>query len=208
MTASGTGVPRTYDDIANDTASGDVNESVLTQEIADESSITTALDYINRAANQLDVYFVSALSAPEITALDAVVAAHTGVAVSLAFRFKEVNGAQTTTLETFQNAATLTPLVGLAKGPYKLSWTCELRVTVSGSLDSRVAVRFQVDGSSKSNTASNSTLWQCHSGWDRYFANANEKPALTLDYRRDPGLGGDDTVEIRKVRLGIERLEE
>lgn len=208
MTASGTGVPRTYDDIANDTANGVVNSTLLTQEIEDDATITTALDYINTDGNQLDVYFVSVLSGPEITALDALVSAHTGVDVSLSFRFKEENGAQTTTLETFQNAITLTPTTGLAQGPYKLSWTCELRVTPTGPKDSRVHVRFRVDTNTKSNTAEESEQWVCHSGWDRYFAKENEKPALTLDYRRDPALGGNDTVEIRKVRLGIERLTE
>lgn len=208
MAASGTGVPRTYDDIANDTANGVVQSSLLSQEIADDSGITTALDYINTSENQLDVYFESALSAPEITALDAVVAAHAGDETSLKFRFLEENGAQTTTLETFQNAATLTPTTGLGKGPYRFSWTCELRVTPSGAKNSRAHVRFRVDSTTKSNTAEDSEQWVCHSGWDRYFANEGEKPSLTLDYRRDPALGGDDTVEIRKVRLGIERLEE
>lgn len=203
--ASGDGQPRSYD-ISAETASGAVNPTVLTKEIEDDTGITTALDYINTEGNQLDIYFVSALSAPEITALDALVAAHSGDETSVDFRFLEVNGAQTTTLETFQNAATLTPSNGLAQGAYKLSWTCELRVTVSGSKDSRAHVRFQVDGNTKSNTAGDSEQWQCHSGWDRYFADENEKPTITLDYRRDPALGGDDTVEIRKVRLGIERL--
>lgn len=204
--ASGDGTPRTYS-IASDTASGAVLPDALTQEIADDATITTALDRIDTAGDVLDIHFTAALSGAEITALDAVVAAHTGAATSLDFRFSEENSAQTTTLETYQNADTLTPTTGLKKGVYRMSWTCELKVTPSGALNSRVQTRFRIDGTTKSNSASVSDgQWECHSGWDRYFANEGEKPSLTLDYRRDPAIGGDDTVEIRKVRLGIEYM--
>ena len=128
------------------------------------------------------------------------------LATNLEFRFKEENAVQTTTQETYQNAATLTPNVGLAAGVYRLSWTCEHRITPAGDLNSRVQTRFQVDGTSRGNTASVSTQWEVHSGWDRFFASEGDKPVLTLDYRRDPGVGGNDTVEIRKVRLGIEYI--
>lgn len=203
--ASGTGQPRTYS-IATETATGAVAPPSLRQEILDDAGITTAFDYINTAGDVLDIYFTGTLSGAEITALDAVVLAHTAAATALDFRFSEENGAQTTTLETYQNADTLTPVVGLKKGVYRLSWTCEHRITPSGALNSRVQTRFRVDGNTKSNTASVSEQWECHSGWDRYFANEGEKPSLTLDYRRDPAVGGDDTVEIRKVRLGIEYM--
>jgi hypothetical protein len=179
---------------------------LLTQEIEDDATITTALDYIQREGDVLNIYFTAALSGAEITALDTLVGAHTAAATSRAFRFLEVNGAQTTTSEVYQNAATLTPTTGLRKGAYRFSWTCEHRITPSASLDSRVQTRFQVDGNTKSNTASVSEQWECHSGWDRYFADEGEKPSLTLDYRRDPGVGGNDTVEIRKVRLGLEYM--
>lgn len=128
------------------------------------------------------------------------------LAASLGFRFKEENGAQTTTLETYQNAATLTPNLGLIAGVYRVSWTCEHRITPSGDLNSRVQTRFRIDGTTKSNTASVSEQWECHSGWDRLFASEGDKPVVTLDYRRDPGVGGNDTVEIRKVRLGLEYI--
>jgi len=203
--AAGTGQPRTYS-IASETATGAVEPPLLTQEIEDDAGITTALDYINTAGDVLDIYFTAALSAPEITALDALVAAHDAAETALTFRFVEENGAQTTTLETYQNAATLTPTTGLKKGVYRFSWTCEHRITPTDALNSRVQTRFRVDGSTKSNTASVSEQWECHSGWDRYFADEGEKPSLTLDYRRDPGVGGNDTVEIRKVRLGIEYM--
>lgn len=203
--ASGDGTPRTYS-IASDTASGVVSPDALTQEIDDDATITTALDRIDTAGDVLDIHFVSALSAGEITALDAVVAAHAGAQSFTTFRFEEENAAQTTTLETYQNAATLTPSDGLKKGVYRMSWTCEHRITASGPLNSRVQTRFQIDGTSKGNTASVSEQWEVHSGWDRYFANEGEKPSLTLDYRRDPAVGGNDTVEIRKVRLGIEYM--
>lgn len=203
--ASGNGQPRTYS-IATETASGSVLTTLLTQEIEDDATITTDLDYINTAGDVLDIYFASTLSGPEVTALDAVVAAHDAESTSLQYRFKEENAAQTTTLETYQNAATLTPAKGLKNGVYRMAWTCEHRITASGALNGRIQTRFRIDSNTKSNTASVSEQWECHSGWDRYFADEGEKPVLTLDYRRDPAVGGDDTVEIRKVRLSMEYL--
>ena len=131
-----------------------------------------------------------------------------GVALadSLAFRFKEENAVSTTTSETYQNKVTLAPATGLAAGVYLLSWTCEHRITPAGDLNSRVQTRFRVDGTTKGSTASVSEQWEVHSGWDRFFANDGDKPSLTLDYRRDPGLGGNDTVEIRKARLAIQYI--
>lgn len=76
--ASGDGTPRSYT-ISAETARGAVDSAVLTDEILDESAITTTLSHVNTSGDTLDVYFASALSGAEITALDAVVAAHEGV---------------------------------------------------------------------------------------------------------------------------------
>jgi len=50
----------------------------LTQQIQ-QSSITTALDYINILGSAVSIFFKAALSSADKTTLDAVVAAHTGV---------------------------------------------------------------------------------------------------------------------------------
>ncbi len=57
----------------------EVNVSTLALEIAADAGITTALDFIVVDGTDLHIHFVSDLSAGEITALDALVAAHTGV---------------------------------------------------------------------------------------------------------------------------------
>ena len=126
------------------------------------------------------------------------------LATSLNFRFKEQNTALTTTQQTYQDALTLTPTLGLAGGIYVLSWTCELRVTPSGPLDSRAQARFTVDGNVKSLTGMASQYWDCHSGWDRFAASEGDKPVLKVQYRRDATVGGNDTIEIRKIRIGLE----
>lgn len=203
--ASGDGTPRTYS-IAADTAAGDVSLPLLQQDIDDAATITTAFSHFEQNGDVFDIYFAAALSGAEITALDGVVAAHDAAETSLDFRFAEENGGISTTLQTYQNALTLTPSTGLKKGVYLMSWTCELKVTASGALNSRVQTRFRVAGTTKNNTVTTSEEWQCHSGWDRYFANEGEKPSVTLDYRLDPGVGGNDTVEVRKRRIGIQYI--
>ena len=75
----GNGQPRTYS-IAADTATGAFNSSALKAEIEADVGITTVLLRIDRTGDVLDIWFVADLSAPEITALDAVVLAHLGVA--------------------------------------------------------------------------------------------------------------------------------
>jgi hypothetical protein len=75
--ASGNGQPRTYD-ITTETKRGVVALSALTEEIGSDVGITTDLDFINAESGTCSVYFVSELSAGEITALDVVLAAHEG----------------------------------------------------------------------------------------------------------------------------------
>lgn len=60
-----------------------VNATALEEQIENDSAITTALDFINAGITPdiCAITFVDALTAPEETALDAVVAAHQGVLV-------------------------------------------------------------------------------------------------------------------------------
>lgn len=125
------------------------------------------------------------------------------LATSLLFRFKEANTAQTTLLQAWQNALTLTPTLGLAEGIYIVSWTAEMRVTPVGPLNSRTQIRMEIDGNTKGNSGTVDQYWVCHSGWDRYAADEGDKPVITLDFRRDATVGGNDTAEVRKVRLGV-----
>lgn len=64
--------------ISGDFPNQKVNSDRLTQEIADDATITTELDYVETAGDACDIWFVDALAAPEVTALDTVVANHSG----------------------------------------------------------------------------------------------------------------------------------
>ena len=62
---------------------GSINLDQLTMEIDDNLTVTTTLDHINRIGDQVDIIFVSALSAPELTELTTVVIpGHTPVQVA------------------------------------------------------------------------------------------------------------------------------
>ena len=64
--------------ISGDFPNQKVDSDRLTKEIDADVTITTALDYINTEGDDCDIWFVDALSAPEVTALDTVVANHSG----------------------------------------------------------------------------------------------------------------------------------
>jgi hypothetical protein len=154
----------------------------------------------------MDLYFVSALSAGEITALDAAVAsASIATATTNAFQFWESNPGQATLLETWQTALqqTAQPVSG---GIYRLSWYFELRIVPTGPVNSAAVGRFSVDSVVKGSSHYALTEWHACSGWDRLVLEEGETPVLEIGYRRDPVEGGNDSVEIRKVKLGIELM--
>lgn len=206
---SGNGKPRTYS-VANDTLNGKLNVDELLDAIEAEGAITTALrpradgGMANRRGDVLDVWFVDFLSPAEVSALDAVVAAHDGAKTSPAYQFWESNSSQTTDLETWQNAISKRA-APMAAGSYRLSWYCELRMIVTTPPDGRADVRFTVDDNAKGNSVVYGERWQAVSGWDRYKANEAERPRLELDFRRQGG--GDDSVEIRRLKLGVEWMD-
>lgn len=200
--ASGDGTPRTYE-ISTETATGAAHGRLLVQEIEDDAGITTALDYINQQDDTLDIYFTSSLSAGEITALDTLVGNHQGTETKQEFQFWEENTAETTTAETWQEKMSRTA-AALAGGSFLLSWYCELKVTPTDALNSLAAMRFLVDSNVKGSAQTSAEGWVAFSGWDRYVADEGETPTLSLEIRRDPTVGGDDTIEIRKMKLGFQ----
>jgi hypothetical protein len=127
----------------------------------------------------------------------------TNVYVSKPYQFFESNAMQDTTEETYQEVMSRVT-AALVAGTYVVSWRYEIRLNLTGALDSRAQARFLIDGAVKGNSRAQDSEWDERSGWDRYVATVGETPDLSLEIRRDPGLGGNDTVEIRKMRLGIE----
>lgn len=200
--ASGDGTPRTYT-ISTETNNGSVNLVLLRDEIEADAGITTSIEYLSASGDTLEIYFAAALGGSEITALDAVVAAHDGVNTITSFQFWEENTAETTTAETFQEKMARTA-AAMSAGIYRLSWAFEMKVTPEGPLNSQGVGRFLVDGNVKNIVFHTLENYVTYSGWDRYVAVEGETPELSLEIRRDPTLGGNDTIAIRKMKLGIE----
>lgn len=205
---SGDGTPRTYS-IVLDTANGVVNPRLLRNEIDNDAGITTARrngangGWKTTFGDILEIYFVAALSAGEITALDALMGAHLGTVTSQTFQFWESNPTQSTLSEAWQNAMSRTASP-VASGIYRLTWYFELRVVPVTTLDSAVVARFRVDSSRKGDAYHASTKWSGFSGWDRIIFDEGETPLLEIDFRREPDQGGDDNVEIRKLKLSVD----
>lgn len=209
--ASGNGQPRTYT-IATETANGSLNLDLLDQQIADNTNITTDLSYLGTYDAYLDAYFESTLSAGEITELDATVAAHDGYTLyaPVVQRWaKQIQ--QTTDLETWQNAIQRTSQP-LEHGAYRFAWNLELQVIQTGpQLDSKALARISIttgDTTWVGYCATTETEWVSFSGWDVCDFNCGAEPVVQIEYRRDPTMGGNDSVGIRRARLLIEYIRD
>ena len=129
-----------------------------------------------------------------------------GKALSLStWQFWEVNPADSTLSEAWENAMTQTA-DPISAGTYRLTWCLELRVVPVGPKNSGVVARFRVDGSRKGDAYHPSVEWSAFAGWDRKVFAEGDTPLLEIDFRRDPTEGGNDSVEIRKMKMGIERM--
>ena len=186
-----------------------VNSRLLRNEINNDVGITTARSsganggWKTTFGDVMEIYFAAALSAGEITALDALVGAHLGTVTSQSFQFWESNSTQSTLSEAWQNAMSKTASP-VAAGIYRLSWYFELRVVPVTTLDSSAVARFRADSSRKGDACHASVKWSGFSGWDRIIFVEGETPLLEIDFRREPDQGGDDNVEIRKLKLGVD----
>lgn len=201
---AGDGTPRTYS-IAAETATGKVNGTLLTNEINADPGITTALSYINTSGDDMDIFFAAALGAPEVTALDALVLAHQGTVTVTAFQFWESNPMQTTSSEAWGNAMSQSS-AAMSSGIYRLTYNFELRVVPNAAQNSGGVARFVVDGSRKADAYYRGTEWCAFSGWDRKVFAEGDVALLEIDWRRDPVEGGNDAIEIRKMKMGVELM--
>ncbi len=201
---AGDGTPRTYSIVA-DTAAGSLNSTILTREIALDATVTANLLDIATVGDVMDLFFDAALSAGEIIALDAIVTAHVGLITVTEFQFFENNPAQQITTQVWTNAFSMSS-APMSNGIYRLSWNLELRVVPTGALNSAAVARFRVDGSRKADAWHRSIEWSAFAGWDRKVFAEGEISLLEIDFRREPTEGGNDSVEIRKLKMGIELM--
>lgn len=199
--ATGDGTPRSYT-ISTEITSGLLNSDLLTQEIEDDVGITTALTRIDSSGDDLDIYFVSALSGAEITALDALVLAHSGVVTLDMFQRNEENTTSTDTLESFvtKNSLTMSPV---RKGLYRIMWSCETQMQ-TGGIGDFVQIRVRIDTNNKALSFWNEADWHLHSGFDFIKFKEGETPNVELQFRKQGG--GADTAEIRRAKLTVEKV--
>lgn len=124
------------------------------------------------------------------------------------FQMWESSAIQSTPLETWQGAFSRTALP-LASGRYRVQWHWEMRLVATGPVNSKGAARFRIDASSKAIDHTVETDWQTVSGWDRELGIvAGATPTFEIEFRRDPTVGGNDTVEIRRMKMSFERMGE
>lgn len=206
--ANGDGTPRIYNrtDPA-DLPSGSLNKQQLTFQISQDPTLSgLSLDRIDSKGDEFSIYFDAPLTAPEVTALDAVVFAHDGVDTFGEFQFFESNASQVISVQPYQDVFVATTLA-LQKGIYIITWNAECRVVPTGALNSACRGRIKIDGNNKGLFSWQHEQWQTHSGWDRQRFDEGQVIDLTMQFSRDPDVGGNDDVEIRRMKFGIELKE-
>jgi hypothetical protein len=198
-------MPRFYDvRLPGDVPAGDVNLQQLNAAIIlDPALIGVTFDYSGRKADQVDIWFTSALNPAQTVAIDAILFNHVPLVTTPAFQFWESNPDQSTSAETYQSAMSRTA-DPMAQGIYILTYALEMRVVPTGPLNSAGQCRFGIDGNIKGVHTQFHEEWQIISGWDRYVAVEGSEPVLLWEFRRNPNEGGNDSIEVRKLKLGLE----
>jgi hypothetical protein len=192
----------TYD-IATETLNGQVDSGVLQTEIL--AGPFTGFLYIGTGDGYCDCFFDPALSGEDETVLDGYLAVHDGYSTTAEFQFWEKNPQTTTTSETFVETFSRTANT-LSVGIYRLSWYFEMKVTADGAINSNGMGQFLVDANVKGSCNMRREEWHAFSGWDRYVASEGDAPVLSFEMQRDPTEAGNDTIAMRKMKLGIEYM--
>lgn len=207
--ATGNGQPRTYDRADPlDIPSGEMKGQQLIYQIGQDPALAALnVDRIDGSGTLFSIFFDAPLTASEITALDAVVFAHAPVPTIGGFQFFESNAAQLISVQAWQDVFVATTQA-LQKGTYIVTWNAECRVVPVGGLNSACQGRVRFRDSNKGLFSWQHEAWQTHSGWDRQRFEAGEITDLIIQFRRDPDVGGNDDVEIRRMKLGIELKED
>ncbi len=92
----------------------------------------------------------------------------------------------------------------VAAGDYKVSFGCELRIDSPGA-NAFAKVQCEIDGNIKNEFVTKLDEFSTHNGWDFIHFAEGETPQIRMQFRRvNPG----GTVEIRKVKMSIERKKE
>ena len=94
----------------------------------------------------------------------------------------------------------------LAAGKYRFAFSGEARVKAGGGLTSQPKFRVKVDGAVKAIRTMPADLeWGGTSGWDFQAFNQDDAPVIILEMQR---FGGTETIEVSRLKLSIELMEE
>lgn len=185
------------------TATGSVNVSILRQEILDDGAIVTTLDSVSSddGTSEIRIDFDAALSGAEVTALNAVVAAHQGEAFALDTQLASSLGTSSQAAATPATKVTLTsgPLI---PGTYIVESFAELRLQAEVASQSALA-SLDVDAtviSSTSNPQANFVpfMSRCYMTFV-----AGQKPVITMTFEPT---GGGAVAEIRNAQISLTLL--
>lgn len=174
---------------------GSVHISQLQAEVDADVTITTACSHVNTDNDDVDVWFVSSISGAEVTALDAVVAAHTPrVTIGAGMYVEDLSLSLTTSL-TFIQKLRLS-LTNIAAGDYFIKWSLEY-----GQVENKIGVyRIQLD-----NTTVLSECSMKHQAGTMVGASGFRKVTLVAgDHDIDVDYScPDGTVKIQNVVLAV-----
>lgn len=117
---------------------------------------------------------------------------------------RENNAIQTKTGAGFDEVLRL-DAKPVATGKYRIQWNAEARLQAGST--SKPKIRVVLDGTQvglKSWKMPDQD-WEGWSGWDFKAYTEGDTPSLVMEVQRD---GGTDTVEVRRLKMSIELMEE
>jgi hypothetical protein len=177
---------------------GTPNLEALEAQISADAAIDQALVSTAIHLDDVTITFVDALSPTGKSALDAVVAAHTGVA--LVDTPQRVNSlAEQTNPNQAPDVALQLQLTAVKGGNWQLTWYCEISVAAVVS-NSGVAARVMVDGVERAYSSSRDDQYQSFSGSGLLVYNDGETPDIQIEFAR---IGVANTARIRRLQIAL-----
>jgi hypothetical protein len=185
------------------------NPSLLKRQVEDDAAIVTPLtrvkevysDPVDPAVDFVRFVFDSALDPAEVTALDTLVAAHTGLLTTGKLQRGRATGEQSTSETTPQTALekTFKALVG---GTYAFVFSSETKV-LNGT--DRCMVVIRIDGASVARHFEGDSSFSYHGGTLFQDFEDGDQPVVAVEYEVK-GTNGD-TASIRKVSVTLHLVE-
>jgi len=202
-------VTRTYakSEFNGTTPSGQPNLSIFTEEVADESLSVQPFS-IYEAGTNIQLQWSSLPVAADITAIDALVTAHTGGAFS-GSKQSAVAEAEDTNDTTTESVRVTLDAGKLPPGDYLVVWSCELCVT-SVIASSGVQANFYVtkNGGSRSEQGQAGTdvnVYDTRAASAILTVLAGDSYKFELGYKR---IGAANTAKMQRARIYLKPFDE